>query len=184
MRRLVALITLAFATACGQQSTVPSAADESLDLQADNIAFFVTHHMTTEGIRTATLEADTAFSFESARRLDFLQVKVVFYNEQGAETGTLTSRTADLNVADNVFIARDSVVLVIPGANGEKRLETDELHYDQKSKILWTDSPFVFYEDGRVSRGTRFRTDDKFQTWDVTGLETEGPAPGEGGLTF
>lgn len=184
MRRLFALVMFSMATACGQESTMPSAADESLYLQADNISFFVTSHMTSAGVRTATLEADTAFTFESARRWDFIDVKVVFYNELGAEGGTLTSRTADLNVADNLFIARENVVLITPGSNGERRLETEELHYDLAGKIIWTDSPFALHEDGRVSRGTRFRTDDKFETWEVTGLETEGPAPGEGGLTF
>jgi LPS export ABC transporter protein LptC len=116
--------------------------------------------------------------------MDLINVKVTFYSPDGAEAGTLTSRTGDYNTADNLFIARENVVLITPGANGDRRLETEELHYDIGGDQIWTDSPFVLHEQGRVSQGTRFRTDSQFRTWEVTGLQTEGPVPGEGGLTF
>lgn len=183
-RSLIVGAAVLVLAACGQEATTPTVSEEAFELGADNVLFYMTSQLTEEGVRTAELNADTVYSFEDSRRLDMLGVRVVFYREDGSEGGVLTSRTADYIVADNLFIAREDVVLVTPGPNGDRRLETQELHYDLAGDKLWTDSPFVVYEEGRVTRGTRFTTDSNFVTWEVSGLQTEGDVEAGGGLTF
>lgn len=182
MRGLLLVVAMFALAACGQQSTTPTISDEAFDLGADQVGFFVTMQITEKGIRTAELTADTVYTFEETQRMDMRGVKVVFFREDGSEGGTLTSHTADYGANDNSFIARENVVLITPTPNGERRLETEELNFDLAGDRLWTDSPFVVHEDGRVTRGTRFTTDSKFRTWDVSGLQTEGDV--EGGLRF
>lgn len=184
MRGFLVAVGLLALAACGQQSTTPTVGDEAFDLGADQVIFYVTMQMTEKGIRKAELSADTAYTFEDSKRMDMRGVEVVFYREDGSQAGTLTANTADYYQGDNSFVARENVVLITPGENGERRLETEELHFDLAGDRLWTDSPFVIYEAGRVTRGSRFTTDSKLRTWDVTGLQTEGEVNAGGGLTF
>ncbi len=184
MRAILAVLASLALAGCGQESTTPTVSDEAFELGADQVGFYVTMQITEDGIRSAEMTADTAFTYEESRRLDLIGVRVVFFREDGSEGGTLTSRTADYNIADGLFIARENVVLITPGESGERRLETEELHFDMGEDRLWTESPFVIHEDGRTTSGTRFTTDSQFRTWDVSGLRTGGTVETGGGLTF
>lgn len=181
--RLLALLAAATLAACGDASTSPSAT-EGYEGTADQVAFQVRQTLTNEGVRTAILNSDTAYIFERDRRLDLVGVEVLFFNEIGEQAGTLTSKTGDYNIDSGAFIARGDVVLVTSGPSGERRLETEELLYDVRADSLASRTPFTLHEDGRVSRGTSFRSDSKFRTWIVTGAQTEGAVPAGGGLSF
>lgn len=170
-------------SACGASSTTPSAT-ESFEMDADQVAFQVRQTLTNDGVRTAILNSDTAYIYERERRLDLVGVEVLFFNEIGEEAGTLTSRTGDYNIDSGAFIARGDVVLVTRSPAGQRRLETEELLYDVRADSLASDTPFTLHEDGRVSRGTSFRSDSRFRTWIVTGAQTQGSVPAEGGITF
>jgi len=184
--RLVGMVTGALTlllVGCGQESTSPFAAAEAFDLPADQVAYEVRHVLTSAGVKTALLNGDTAYVYEDARRLDVVGVELLFYNEQGAQIGTLTARFGEYLPSVGSFTARDSVVLVSDGPNGERRLETSSLYYDIRGDVLRSDTTFVFHEGGRTSRGSSFRSDSKFLTWEVVRAQTEG-AVGEGGLSF
>jgi len=177
-------VLLLLPAACGRDSTAPSAGDDAFNLPADQVAYEVQHVLTSSGVKTALLNSDTAFLYEQARRLDVVGVELVFFNELGAEVGTLTSRAGVYQPSAGVFTARDSVVLVTEGPNGPRRLETENLHYDIKGDLLRSDTPFVFHEGGRTSQGDSFRSDSKFRTWEITGARTEGTVAGDAGLSF
>lgn len=170
--------------ACGQESTTPPAGAVTADLPAEQIIYDLRHRMTKDGLQVAVLNADTAYLHDAGTRFDLVGVRVEFYNEAGVPAGNLTSRTGEYDVREEQFVARGDAVLVTQTPEGERRLESSELHYSLTGDRLWSDSSFVMTEDGRTTRGTAFQSDGRFGTWQVTGGKTEGGLPAEGGLTF
>jgi LPS export ABC transporter protein LptC len=144
----------------------------------------VRHNLTQDGIRRAVLNSDTAYAYEDTRELDLVGVDVTFYDEAGRVAGTLTSETGEYNLAEGLFVARDSVVLVTDGPDGERRLTSPELFFDVRTDRIWSDRPFTLVENGRTSRGQTFRSDSRFETWQVTGIQTTGTVDADEGLTF
>ena len=170
---------------CGSQATTPSAATDVTQMPADQVIYTLNHVMTKDGIRTAVLNGDTAYLFEDGRRFDLMGVRLQFYTENGSESGVLTSTTGEYNLANGLFIARGDVVLITQTPEGSRRLETEELHYDVTGDRLWSEMDFVLVENGRTTRGSSFRSDANFRTWEVTGARTEGGiVQGGGGISF
>jgi LPS export ABC transporter protein LptC len=185
MRRIFIPMLAALLAACGNESTTPAPVTDASELPADNIIQGLRHVMTKDGVRTGVLNSDTAYLYETGRRLDLRDVRLEFFNEVGAQTGTLTSETGEYDVGTGSFVARGNVVLITQGQDGERRLETEELHYDVPGDRLWSDQPFVLNQNGRVTRGTSFRSDARFQSWSVTEARTEGGLPNAGtGVRF
>lgn len=186
MRRvLFAVFFAGLLAACGTDSTTPAPVAEAPDLPADNIIHGLSHVMTKAGVRTGVLESDTAYLYEVGRRLDLRVVRLQFFNEVGVQTGTLTSKTGEYDITTGAFIARGDVVLVTESPDGQRRLETEELHYDVQGDRLWSEKPFVLNQNGRVTRGSSFRSDSRFQSWSVTNAQTEGGIPQSGsGIQF
>src|SRR5690606_10667146 len=91
-----------------------------------------------EGVLTAEMVADSAFIHEDGRPWDLIGVQATFFTEQGAQAGTLTSERGDYDRSNGVFIARGNVVLITQGTSGERRLETEQLHFNVQQDELWT----------------------------------------------
>jgi LPS export ABC transporter protein LptC len=184
MRAILMFLAAGSMAGCAGETTTPSAPPDAFELPADQVASRIQLRMTNQGVVTAVLSADTAFTHENSRKLDMLGVQVDFKTETGSDAGTLTSRTADYDTSRKMFVARGTVVLVTRGPEGDRRLETEELNYDLNGDQIWTNQPFSLLEAGRTSRGSSFRTDSKFQVWETTGLQTHGTVPDdvEGGL--
>lgn len=183
-RYILTLLLAATAAACGGDENNSSDVLSPDDLPPGDITFGVTHVMTRNGVRTAVLEADTAVQQENGRQWDLRGVAIQFFTETGAESGTLTSRSGEYTPDDGSFIARDDVVLITQTEKGERRLETEELHYDVESEQIWSDSAWVLNEGGQISRGTSFRSDVNGDNWTAVGLETEDISGAGGELTF
>lgn len=185
MNRLAALAFLAvLLAACGQETTTPAGQAETFDLPADQVGYQIRHNFTNDGIRRAVLTADTAYTFENSRTIELIQVQVVFYTEDGRVAGTVRSDEGDYDLENGVFIARENVVLTAEGDEGERRLMTEQLHYDIQGDQLWSDTEFTIEENGRTSRGRTFRSDSQLETWTVRGAQTSGEVGDEGTLSF
>jgi len=186
LRQLAMLLATAVVLAgCGSESTTPGVAANVADLPADNVIHGLIHRMTKDGIRTGELRGDTAYLFETDRRLDLQGVNLTFYGENGQQTGTLTSTTGEYRMGTGSFVARGNVVLITQSPTGNRRVETEELHYDVPGDELWSDVAFVMTEGARVTRGSSFRSDASFERWSVTDARTSGGAPQTGGgITF
>ncbi len=185
IQHLFSVALVALLAACGSESTTPGAIADVGDLPADNVIHDLTHRMTRDGIRSAELRSDTAFYFDVERRFDLQSVNLVFYHETGQQSGTLNSLTGEYRVGTGAFIARGSVVLITQGEQGERRVETEELHYDVAGDQIWSDVDFVMTEAGRTTRGSSFRTDTQFERWTVTDARTQGgAAQPTGGISF
>ncbi|MQA88835.1 MAG: LPS export ABC transporter periplasmic protein LptC [Gemmatimonas sp.] len=184
MRWLVLPLVAVLAAGCGREATTPSATSEAFDLPADKVADSIRHVITKDGVRSADLRSDTAYIYDSERTFDLRGVRVTFYSETGAEAGELTSKLGDYNMETGRFVAREDVVLIAEGVNGERRLETEQLIYDVRTDSLSSNRPFTLYEGGRVSRGTSFRSDTQFRTWEVMGAQTEAIVGESGDVPF
>ncbi|HET8654990.1 MAG TPA: LPS export ABC transporter periplasmic protein LptC [Longimicrobiaceae bacterium] len=188
MKRSHPLLVLAVCLAlggCAQDAATPSAVTDVSKLPADDIMFGLHHVMTTNGVRTAVLDADTAYLRESGQVFDLVGVHLQFYNDSGRQTGTLTSRTGNYDVRQGNFTAIGNVVLDTENENGPLHLETEKLTYAQSQDQLWSDVPFVMTQNGQTTRGQSFRSDTKFENWTVKGATTTGGLPEpKGGVTF
>jgi LPS export ABC transporter protein LptC len=173
-RILATVALLAVLAGCGRESTTPGAIADAADLPADNVIHGLTHRVTRDGVRTALLQGDTAYLYESDRRFDIEGVNLTFFHESGQESGTLTSSTGEYRMGTGAFIARGNVVLITRGEQGTRRVETEELHYDVQGDQIWSDVDFVMREGGRTTRGTSFRSDTRFESWTIDEARTEG----------
>lgn len=160
MRALVEIVSAAVvlgAAGCGAGSQGPVASEGAARMQADHVVVAVRHFVTADGVRQARLEADTAYIYEDEERTDLRKVHLVLYNANGQEAATLTSHEGELNPRTQKLIARGEVVLVT--AEGKRRIETEELHYDPSQARLWSDVPTTMTEEGRIIRGDGFSAD-------------------------
>ncbi len=182
MNRSILLCAFALA-ACGSGSGTPSAPTEAFDLPADMVAFGFRENILTDGVIAGVLTADTAFVHQDGQeRFELFGVDVVFHDERGARAGTLRSRTGEFT--GSLFIARGDAVLVTDGPQGPRELRTDELHFDMREDRIWTDVEFTHVEAGRTSQGTSFRTDFRFDSWVVTGLQSTGTVATDAATEF
>lgn len=182
-----ALLILALsAAACGQGATTPSAAEVPAEMAADQIMYGVEHSMTNGGIRRAFLVGDTAYVQQGGSHFDMVGVRVTFFDENGRQTGELTSRTGTYQLRAGTMVAEGDVVLRTQGEQGERVLQTETLHFDVNGDRLWSEVPVTMREGGRTVRGTSFTSDGRFQNVTVTRAQTEGAVqePSGGGIRF
>lgn len=175
LRSIVLLLAIIALSACGGETTSPAGTLDENELPADQIVYGLRHVMTTEGVRKAVLLSDTAYLREDGRRFDLQGVDLDFYDESGVPAGELTSETGEYQMTTGEFTARGNVVLITEGANGVRRLETEELHYSPDADQIWSDEPFVLREGGEVSRGLSFQSDTQFENFTIQGAEGQIP---------
>jgi len=170
---------------CQESSTTPSATANTDTLPAERVFYGVHHVITKDGVRSSVLDGDTAYLHQGSETLFLSGVRLAFFAENGTQSGTLTSRKGEYDVTGGLFVAREDVVLVTNGPEGERRIETDALNYHVKTDELWSDEPFVMTEGGRTTRGTKFKSDGKFSSFSIDNAKTSGGLPmEESGVSF
>ncbi|MEZ4414693.1 MAG: LPS export ABC transporter periplasmic protein LptC [Gemmatimonadota bacterium] len=170
--RRVLLATTILSAACEQATTTNVVPPELVNLQADNLVLGMEHEITQNGVRYATLHADTAYYFKDDGKYELLSVSLQVFTTTGVERATMTSEWGELTEATEAMVARRNVVLLLPDRDG--RLETSELNYDPMNEKFWSDSATVFTEAGRVTRGTGFEADLNFTNIRVRGASIRG----------
>ncbi len=169
MRRLL-VAALAVLAACQQKpkgtkvrATAPAAAVAIPD-SAEQVAFGMRTVLTNRGVATGVLLSDTALFYEQGGRIELRRVNTTFYTSTGQKDGTLTSRTGSYNARLARLEARGDVVLIrLDG----RRLETQQLVYDQARNEVYSDSAFVFSDKGRQMTGIGFVSDPRLTTFRV-----------------
>ena len=162
MRRWFALVPLAAlllaSAACADGSgTAPRPADAMLPDSAEMMAFGTRVMLTNRSVAKGELLADTSFSYDNSNRLELRRVNVTFFNGLGEKDGQLTARAGTLDRRLNRLEARGDVVLV---REDGRRLETQQLVYDQLRDQVFSDSAFVLNEPPkRQLSGVGFESD-------------------------
>lgn len=153
---LGAVVWLAAACADGS-GTAPRPADTVLPDSAEQVAFGISVTLTQNAVAKGELKADKSYSYDNLSRLELERVFVTFYNALGEEDGNLTAKQGTYNQRLNRLEARGDVVVV--GEDG-RRLETQQLVYDELRNQIFSDSAFVLNEPPkRQITGIGFESD-------------------------
>lgn len=170
--QLAAVLLALFLGACEEEPSRPVVAEELLELDAANVLFDVRHVMTDEGVRQALVRADTAYTWQDSTSMALRGLELTVYTEEGRERAVVTGERGLLDRTTDRMVARGNVVLVIP--DGNRRIESAELHYDPQNDRIWSDSATVMRQDGRIVEGTGFESDAQFLDLIVRDARTRG----------
>ena len=158
--RLAAWLLISIlASACEESGARPTTTIQAPD-SADQVLEGFSHYVTNDGIRRSRVEADTAYFYEATQITNLVDVKVTFYDLQGKESSTLTSRTGVYRWQDGSMEANGNVVVVAPDG---RRLATERLRYDNASNQISTDRHFTFDRGEEHLEGNSFRSDPDFR---------------------
>ena len=87
----IVLTTVAYAAAalaCKDVRGPPTTTVEADS--ADQIAFGISHTISTDGMRRVLIEADTGYNYDARQTTELRQLTVIFYSPQGGETSRIT----------------------------------------------------------------------------------------------
>jgi LPS export ABC transporter protein LptC len=163
--------------ACGDGGDAPLVAEEILRLnsEANQVVIGLDHYVTSEGIRRAHVEADTAFFLEDKALVELRVMKVTFYNAMGEVTSILTSREGTYEWDSGNMVAQTDVVVRNPVEG--RRIETSILYYDRAADRIWSDAPTQMIEaDGTVVEGSAFESNSRMDQADLTSARLVRPA--------
>lgn len=171
---IVFVAVAALACNSGTEPRVTSA--NPLADSADQVMFGVTTMITNRGVLRAQLAADTGYFFDGNSRIEVRHEKTIFYTNTGLQNATLTSVEGTYNMRRGQMEARKNVVVITTDG---KRLETEQLRYDQATNQISSDSAFVLTEPTRTLRGIGFTSDP-----DLTNLHVKKVLTGSGSFTL
>lgn len=159
IRRSLILGAVFALAACGSGNSGQIAGAEYENMAADQVMFDVRHYITANGIRQALLYADTAYFYEDSARIDLRVVRLILFHSSGQEAAELTSEKGELQTRTEAMSAYGNVVLIT--REDDRRIETEELHYDPQLDRIWSDVATTMTENGRQVRGDGFTSDGK-----------------------
>lgn len=171
---LAGLMALALA-ACGEEGAIPASADVALP-SCDTEIEGLSQNLTSEGIRTAFLQADRGCMWQNSDTIVVEGFRLtVFQEETGIENAVVTGERGVLNTVTERMRANGNAVLFIP-AQG-RRIESEELFYDPQANRMYSDSATTMYLEGRVVEGSGFESDLSFENPTIRQFRTRpGPA--------
>lgn len=157
---VVAALSLLVA-ACGEEDTTPVASPPLLETGADMVMQGLRHLITLDGVREGEIFADTAFFYRDSSLYHLRKPELILFTESGARRAQITADRGRFNPNTREMLAQGGVILVI--TEGDKRVESEELHYNPNGDRIWSDSATTMIEPGRVSEGLGFESDLNFR---------------------
>lgn len=145
------------AIGCTSDSKRPPVSGRStLADSADQVMYGAKFNLTDQGVLHAQLHADTAYFFDDNTRVELLRVNSTFFTTVGVKNAVLTSHRGTYHTASGLMEAFGDVVVV---SEDGRRLQTQQLRYDQARNEISSDSAFVLTEPNRRLEGIGFRSD-------------------------
>lgn len=144
--------------ACGDGSR-PTSTTTMVDT-ADQVLIGMSHNMTAAGVRRARVRSDTAYFYSPTQSAELHRVHITFFNVQGAESSTLTSREGTYYWRNGEMEARGSVSVITTDG---RTLKTEKLRYSETKNEVTSDVPFVFDGPNRHIEGEGFVSDPEFK---------------------
>jgi len=92
-------------------------------------------------------------------------IEVIFYADSARITSVLKANNASVNEVDNIMIASESVVLT---SSDGKRLETDELIWDENKNKVYTDEKVFVITSKEVIEGKGFTSNPDFTEYSIS----------------
>lgn len=97
-------------------------------------------------------------------------VHMTTYNRDGEVDGDIRSKIAYYDVNKELWTLTFEVEIVNPDGT---KLETELLYWDQKKEIIYSDKLVKITEDGMITLGSGFESDEKFEDWHMDNFSTE-----------
>jgi len=97
-------------------------------------------HESSSGKRQYTLEAQKAYVYDPAERVDVTGLRVLFYDDAGAISSTLVADEGSIYSKNEDLVARGNVVV---RTSDSTRLETDSLAWSNQRRLVRTDADLV-----------------------------------------
>ncbi len=169
-KRWLAMLLVGLSAACAD-SEDPVAERAFRDLPADHVVQSLDTDIKDMGSLRARIHADTAYIWEDSARTLMFPVAVTLYDENGAQTAHLTADEGELDSNTNKMVARGNVVLITE--RDQRRLLTEELHYDPRRGRIWSDVATVMYQGDTKIEGTGFRANEAMTDIEVFGSTGE-----------
>lgn len=153
----LALFLFGAASACRESAATPPPRTATAADSADQVMFGVHFFVTDAGLRRAEVRADTAMTYEENTRTELRKVNASFFNAEGGQNATLTSRSGTYNTRLGSMEARGDVV--VKSVDG-RTLVSPQLRFDPTRNEISSDSTFTLTEKGgRVIKGIGFVSD-------------------------
>ena len=92
-------------------------------------------------------------------------VEVIFYNDSGSVKSILKSENAVVDEINNIMTASDNVVLT---SSEGKKLETEELIWDEKKNKIYTDKNVVITTGNELIEGDGFESNPNFSEYSIS----------------
>lgn len=177
------LWTIAVAALAACQSPPAPSGPVAGDADSGQRTYGMNLKLSEAGVLKADLYGDTAFARPGDEDITELRnVRLTFYDEQGAKPGTLTSKTGEYNQRTGIMVARGDVVLVTHNEKGEKRtVRSQELHYDQRGDRVWSDQETFVEEQSQTFVSQGFTSDTRFTNIQGTNAKSTGVQVNEAG---
>ena len=172
---IASALGLGLLAACQEGTKPPIAPRNPLADSADQVMFGISTFITNQGLLRAQLQADTGYFFDGSSRIEVRNEKTTFFTPQGAQSAVLTSKEGTYLTARSTMEARKNVLVITTDG---KRLTTSQLHYNQGTNEISSDSSFVMTEPTRELRGIGFVSDPNLINIQVKRvLSGQGPLP-------
>lgn len=163
------LLALVAAGCEGGAQPMPLAPAELLHMTSDAVGYDTQSFLwNTEGIKSAQVFADSAFYFNDSSAVHMRGVRMEVFTDQGAVRATVTADKGRYDSATQGMHATGNVILVMPGE--DRRVESGELYYEPVDERIWSDSASVYTTQGRVTRGTCFKSNLEFTNLSVCNI--------------
>jgi LPS export ABC transporter protein LptC len=164
--RWLLILAIALTGACQEETTTEGSVTPEMEGLDSPIVFGMVAYLTANGVREGRIQADTAYTFEDSVKVDLRNPTTVFFDENGNERATVTSRTGEWDQETNRMIARGDVVLTVH--TDGSRIESSEINYDPSIDRVWSDSATTrTLANGNVTSGTSFESDIAFENVEI-----------------
>ena len=160
--RWITLCALALLAACDGKTDI-AAPVANINADEGQSTYGLNLKLSEGGVLKADLKGDTAFQRPNTQIFDLKGVRLTFYDKQGKNPGTLTSKTGEYDEATAIMVARGNVVLITKNEEGRERtIKSEELHYDQRGDRVWSTRETTVIEQGRTMITQGFESDTRF----------------------
>jgi LPS export ABC transporter protein LptC len=125
---------------------------------------------TEKGVLKVKIIATTIKRFKDIRpQLVFSNgLEVIFYNDSGLVKSVLTATNAEVDEINNIMTASENVVLM---SSEGKKLETEELIWDENKNKIYTDKKVVVTTGKEVIEGEDFETNPDFSEYSISKIQ-------------
>ncbi len=95
-------------------------------------------------------------------------VGIVFYNSKEEPETTLNANYAKVNGSTGIYMVRGNVVIV--NIKDKRRLQTEELYWNPKSKKIYTEKNVVIDQFGKRLMGKGLEAKEDFSSYQIKNL--------------